>query len=499
MPAFEDYEDSALTRAYIDADTRSPEYLAIRDELRRRLAAGNGAEVDSLAGAAAPLDLEPELASFNQWANASPGTERQARYAPEEYAMHRESVRDGYREDAQRDFAEYGDGNMDQLKARIDSGDRDAVRLYDNRMRRNAAEDRVIRSPWQEARRRIRLEEASGVPSDQLAGMDADALREAAYRRRLQEQAARKAEVAKRAQLMLNPVAYLGRDDITPEQRQMVQDRMPPARSAAASNDPRIRVAEIGAESAAAQAAAEREARVSQQQWLETTRIAAEERAAARADANAVAQRNFDAEQKELDRAAQATAGDRASNDVVARLQADLDARRLEHEAQMAALARQSDEAQRRHEASMSESRIQADERMQQFEGRYGLDKDKMEADVAAQQEGLARVQREQLLGSMESSYGPGVRSIADGDDSTPEAQAALRKMARASDQTWLGFWRADGQRLDNLLARLGVDDPARRRALVERFGYGLENNFFGAGGDGRGGALSYWLAGRPQ
>jgi hypothetical protein len=166
----------------------------------------------NLAAAATPLEMEPEVGgdeTWHQWVDEAPGSERQARYNPEGYAMYRESVRDGIREQAQDDLAEYGDGNMDQLKGRIEAGDPDAVRFYDNRMRRNAAEDRVIRSPWQESRRRVRLEEASGVPAEQLADMDTDALRAEGYRQRMRGKAERQGLVAQRAKERQNPMSQM--------------------------------------------------------------------------------------------------------------------------------------------------------------------------------------------------------------------------------------------------------------------------------------------------
>ncbi len=97
----------------------------------------------------------------------------------------------------------------------------------------------------------------------------------------------------------------------------------------------------------------------------------------------------------------------------------------------------------------------------------------------------------------MEAKYGEGVRSIAAGDYGTPVAEEALKAMARDSDEGWLGFWEADGRRMDAILSRLGVTDQEARRALVEKFGYGSPGLLPGSG-DGRGGLLSNWFAGRP-
>jgi hypothetical protein len=302
--------------------------------------------------------------------------------------------------------------------------------------------------------------------------------------KRAEDKAARVAEVAKRAMLAQNPMGYLGRDDINNEQRELVTQRMQGRRRP--GDDPRIRVAEINAKAHVDSAATQ-----------ERMRVEAEERAAARAEANAKVQRDFDAEQKQLDRDAQAASGNRASSDVVAKLQADLNARRLEPDAQMAAMERQGAEAQRRHEASLSESRLQAEERMKQFDAKYGLDKKEMEDKQEALADAQARAERELLLQPLEAQYGAGVRNIAAGDYGTPAAEDALQAMAQGSDQGWFGFWEADGRRMDALLSRLGVTDQDTRRGLVERFGYGSPGLLPGSG-DGRGGLLSNWFAGRP-
>jgi hypothetical protein len=484
----------------------------------------------NLAAAATPLQMEPEFGQddgWQRWVDENPGSERQARYNPEGYALYRESVRDDHRKQAQEEMAKYGMGPEEGLTG----AQRQA------RMDRRDADDRRRHNPVYEEQRIARMAERAGISMAearamvnagyQRAGEDrqmhADSrfqvgspndtpppafdyyrdayqeLRDKGRDVRMADRAQRRAEVTKRAQLMLNPVAYLGRDDITPEQRQFVQDRLRGRRPGSDSTDPRVQVAEINARSTENQVAAERESRVSQQQWLETTRIAAEERAAERAKLDAETTRTFDAEQRQLDREARAAEGNAGREDAAAQRQAELDMRRQQHEENMLRLQQQDEAAQRRHEESMAAGQDQATQRQQQFEARFGLDKGKMEAEQGTRREDLERLERESLLASMESSYGPGIRAIAEGDDSTPESQQSLRKMAQASDQNWLGFWQADGQRLDNLLQRLGVSDPGRRRDLVERFGYGLENDFFGAGGDGRGGVLSYWMAGRPR
>lgn len=481
---------------------------------------GNGADVDNLAAADTPFAMEPDIASGGtsdallaaREARAAADWEQRGNYyGPKEAALTETYGPAGAANDAVTEA---------QLNARLRRREAEEVQRHSGfeeeqriaRMAKRAGlsieEARALVQRGYDSAAAARgipagaAWQASGqnrtVPPDFDQFRDAySGLRDAVKNTRMADEAARKTEVAKRAQLAQNPMGYIGRDDVTAEQRDIVNARLQGRRRSA--DDPRIRVAEIQAKAASDQIESERESRVSQQQWLEQTRIAAEERAAERAEANAVAQRQFESEQKALDRDARASEGNAAREEANAMRQADLEDRRRQHEETMRRLESQDAANQRRHEEAQAANQQQFDRSTQQFEARYGLDEQKIEAERKATEDAMRRAEREQLMRSMEGMYTPGVRNIAEGDYESPEAQKALRSMAAASDQTWLGFWEEDGRRMDGILERLGVNDPVQRRQLVERFGYGLENDFFGMGGDGRGGALSYWLAGRPR
>jgi hypothetical protein len=81
--------------------------------------------------------------SFDEWANENPGTERQARYAPEDYEKFREGVRNDIRDNARQDMATYGTGSDEQLKDAIERGNRTAGEQYKKRQERKASEERV--------------------------------------------------------------------------------------------------------------------------------------------------------------------------------------------------------------------------------------------------------------------------------------------------------------------------------------------------------------------
>lgn len=491
---------------------------------------GNGADVDNLAAADTPFEMDSgvgrppvpqservfrddntggmaaQVAAREAAANAS-WEERGRYYGPKtaayeetygpigaaEVAPAQEQARLRRREaeEVQRHSVFEEESRIARMAERAGIPISQATELVQQGYNQSAA-DRGIPSPaaWQVSGQNRTVPPDFDHFSDSYAG-----LRKAVAEKRSADKTARKAEVSKRAMLAQNPMGYIGRDDITEEQRAIVTDRLQGRRKSV--DDPRIRVAEIQAKAASDQAGAERESRVSQQQWLENTRIAAEERAAARAEANAVAHRQFDSEQKALDREARMAEGDAVREEAAAQRQADLDERQRQHAETMQRLESQDAANQRRHEEAQAANQQQFALSTQQFEARYGQEETKLKQAEKEAADLKARIESESLLKPMEAQYGEGVRSIAAGDYGTPAAQDALQKMARDSDQGWLGFWEADGRRMDAILLRLGVTDQNARRALVEQFGYGSPGLLPGSG-DGRGGLLSNWFAGRP-
>jgi len=502
-------------------------------------ASGNGAELDNLAGAATPLSVEAELGG-PAGRVAPPQSERVYRDDPTMGMAGMLAAREEAQamRDAERE-AIYGQRHREYVDKYGMIGTPGAAPLtqdqQDARAARTLREAEARHTPRQEDARIASLAARAGIPVEKAAEMVQAgydeyaqqknvqpwtvagsnnttevpdlaqmnfahrALRQAGDTRRQDELAERKQAVIRRRMAQSNPLEYLNRDDISDWNRRVVADQMLRRGYRAGEqdgNDPRIRVAEITAASADAQAAAEREARISQQQWLENTRIAAEERAAARSEQNAIAQRNFDSEQKRLEREAAASQGNSARAAANELRQKDLDDARLKHEELMGRMTAADAEAARRHEAALAESKGQFSAQQQQFDAKYGLDEKRLDQAKKEADDLKAKLESEALLKPMEVKYGEGVRAIVAGDYGTPAAEDSLKAMAQDSDAGWFGFWEADGKRMDAILSRLGVTDQDARRALVERFGYGSPGLFPGSG-DGRGGLLSYWLAGR--
>jgi hypothetical protein len=252
------------------------------------------------------------------------------------------------------------------------------------------------------------------------------------------------------------------------------------------SNDPRIQVAQIQAEAAKANAAAERDGRNSQNQWLETTRIAAEERAREAAVAATERANTFTAKEAVLDRAAEANKGNtavlarieelKAQNEIDKRQHAEMMLKmELNHSTTLQGMKDSADAAREAAKTQLGVATINA-----------GVDRDKLTAATTAQTKAQEDLKLEQTMAPLASQYGDGVRHIAAGDYGTPQAEASLKKMALESDKSWFGFHTGDAERMDGILLRLGVVDADTRHQMIERFGYGA-SGFFGSG-EGRGG-----------
>lgn len=116
--------------------------------------------------------------SFDEWANENPGTERQARYAPEAYDRWWESAAQRRREQNRRDEAQYGTGSDAELMDAMERGNDMAGKQLEQRQLRRAAEDRQA-----EAEREIRIARMArraGVSREQARAMmdkERDAIR----------------------------------------------------------------------------------------------------------------------------------------------------------------------------------------------------------------------------------------------------------------------------------------------------------------------------------
>jgi hypothetical protein len=159
---------------------------------------------------------------FAEWANETPGTERQAQYDPEGYEQFREGVRDDIGRAARSDLVRYGagpDGNSSltpgqqrnrEQRALSEARVRDAQRgrFYEDRLMMDAG---------------VRVEPP---------GPDAtpEELERAAYRNRYaarqNELASRKQAVERRRMAQSNPLEYMNRNDIGDWNRMIVANQL---------------------------------------------------------------------------------------------------------------------------------------------------------------------------------------------------------------------------------------------------------------------------------
>lgn len=138
-------------------------------DYRNRVMRRRGQFVTMPDGSVIPVGADPTAQDIEnerkwvEWANENPGTERQALYDPAAYGEFREGVRNDIRDQAREDMEAYGTGTDDQLKSRIEAGDQQAAEQYERRQARNASEDRVNNSDWQQRRRQERLAARAGL------------------------------------------------------------------------------------------------------------------------------------------------------------------------------------------------------------------------------------------------------------------------------------------------------------------------------------------------
>lgn len=137
----------------------SLDYLREQQNRQGFLRTGRG-EMIPVGPAPTPEDLE-ELRVWDEWANETPGSERQAQYAPADYAKWDEARSEDIRKRAREDIATYGGNDpskwTDEQKAA--------------RAERVASENRVADSDTQRELKIARLAEKAGVSNEEARAM----------------------------------------------------------------------------------------------------------------------------------------------------------------------------------------------------------------------------------------------------------------------------------------------------------------------------------------
>jgi hypothetical protein len=265
------------------------------------------------------------------------------------------------------------------------------------------------------------------------------------------------------------------------------------------SNDPRIQIAQIDAQSRRETAEADREGRASEKQWL----IAAEERADKRRAEEAKTEREFRAEERRLDAEAADKRGDNAALVEIGKLKLELENRKLEFEAKAKADELRHQETKAAMGGQTDAAKYTADARVREAEvtaaATGGELNAKREADAT-----MLRTSRELDL----QNTSPGLYDIMTGNASTEDAIRELKDIAAKADNFQYlpggGFGAREAESMNDKLNRLQrqaelmgiqspLSDPGYRRDLIKKWGY--SSGWVG----GRGGWMGDWFQPMPE
>jgi hypothetical protein len=146
-------------------------------------------------------------------------------------------------------------------------------------------------------------------------------------------------------------------------------------------------------------------------------------------------------------------------------------------------------------EARSKSDMYAADQRVKEAEITAGATADKLDATnkrIDKNEALAALLKREQEAVAM---AGPGGADLVHGRLGTPAAQDSLKELASQADRTWSGFHQADAARLDAMLVKIGITDPATRRDIVQNYGINASNF---PGQPGRGSRLTSMFVSHP-
>jgi hypothetical protein len=265
------------------------------------------------------------------------------------------------------------------------------------------------------------------------------------------------------------------------------------------SNDPRIQVAQIEAQSRKETAAADREGRASEKQWL----IAAEERATARRAEEAKTEREFRAEERRLDAAAADKRGDNAALVEIGKLKLELENRKMEFEAKAKADELRHQETKALMGGQTDAAKYTADARVKEA----GITAGAATSEAEAKRE-ATEMQGRKIMELDLQNKSPGRYDIMTGNPSTEDAIRELKDIAAGADRFQIlpggGFGAREAESMNDYLKRLqrqaelmGIQsplaDPEYRRDLIKKWGY--SSGWAG----GRGGWMGDWFQPMPE
>jgi hypothetical protein len=144
---------------------------------------------------------------------------------------------------------------------------------------------------------------------------------------------------------------------------------------------------------------------------------------------------------------------------------------------------------------ALEAAKVQADGRVKEAEITAGVTADKLQTITDRQDKQMELQAMQKREAEAISMAGPGGADLVHGRLGTPAAQDALKVLASQADKTWTGFHQADAARLDAMLMKIGITDPATRRDIVQNYGINASNF---PGQPGRGSRLTSMFVTHP-
>jgi len=144
---------------------------------------------------------------------------------------------------------------------------------------------------------------------------------------------------------------------------------------------------------------------------------------------------------------------------------------------------------------ALEAAKVQADGRVKEAEITAGATADKLQTITDRQDKQMELQAMQKREAEAIAMAGPGGADLVHGRLGTPAAQDALKELASQADKTWTGFHQADAARLDAMLVKIGITDPATRRDIVQNYGINASNF---PGQPGRGSRLTSMFVSHP-
>ena len=258
---------------------------------------------------------------------------------------------------------------------------------------------------------------------------------------------------------------------LSPEQQQRVIESRLTGNRYNNNNDPRMAIAQLEAETRRAEG---QDARASAAEIAEANRVAAREQRQAELTSEELKYKARSAEEKmRTDMAMQKM--DQQHALLVKQLENGQTAAAQDTALKIKGLEVQLATATAATQSRSETDKYVADQRLKEAEVVAGNQAAKLVAETTARETGMKLMQQKQRETEAMSLAGPGGIDLVQGQYGTPNAQESLDAIAARSDKSWLGFTTEDAKRMDAVLIRLGITDPAVRKELVTRHGVGVE------------------------